>query len=136
MKFRLSFFFVLSFWMSNSQTINLNESDISEYLRTSQLLGKFKNDISFTIRPIDISKNGIVIEDTIFNVKKYAPTLYTFLDGKGKIKLIPIDYNIEINTRHPYNRNNGSMIPNRGYQHIISGGIFAEIGPLSIQIRF
>lgn len=135
MKFRLSFFFVLSFWMSNSQTINLNESDISEYLRTSQLLGKFKNDISFTIRPIDISKNGIVIEDTIFNVKKYAPTLYTFLDGKGKIKLIPIDYNIEINTRHPYNRNNGSMIPNRGYQHIISGGIFAEIGPLSIQIK-
>ena len=66
------------------------------------IIRKFKNDISFTIRPIDISKNGIVIEDTIFNVKKYAPTLYTFLDGKGKIKLIPIDYNIEINTRHPY----------------------------------
>jgi hypothetical protein len=27
------------------------------------------------------------------------------------------------------------MIPNRGYQHIISAGIYAEIGPLSIQIK-
>ena len=27
------------------------------------------------------------------------------------------------------------MIPNRGYQHIMSGGIYAEIGPLSIQLK-
>ena len=36
---------------------------------------------------------------------------------------------------HPYNRNNGSMGPNRGYQHILSAGIYAEIGPLSIQLK-
>jgi hypothetical protein len=53
----------------------------------------------------------------------------------GKIKILPIDYNIEFNSHHPYNRNNGSMIPNRGYQHIISAGIYAEIGPLSIQLK-
>jgi len=27
------------------------------------------------------------------------------------------------------------MIPNRGYQHLISGGVYAEIGPLSIQLK-
>ena len=27
------------------------------------------------------------------------------------------------------------MIPNRGYQHILSFGIFTEIGPFSIQIK-
>ncbi|MFL2665776.1 MAG: capsule assembly Wzi family protein [Flavobacteriaceae bacterium] len=27
------------------------------------------------------------------------------------------------------------MIPNRGYQHILSAGIYAEIGPLSIQLK-
>ena len=27
------------------------------------------------------------------------------------------------------------MVPNRGYQHIISAGIYAEIGPLSIQLK-
>ena len=40
--------------------------------------------------------------------------------GNGKIKILPIDYNIEFNSHHPYNRNNGSMVPNRGYQHILS----------------
>ena len=34
-----------------------------------------------------------------------------------------IDYNLEFNSNHPYNRNNGTMIPNRGYQHIISPGV-------------
>ena len=27
------------------------------------------------------------------------------------------------------------MVPNRGYQHILSAGIYAEIGPLSIQLK-
>ena len=46
------------------------------------------------------------------------------LPGKG------IDYFLEYNTHHPYNRNNGTMIPNRGYQHIISPGLFFKIGPI------
>ena len=28
-----------------------------------------------------------------------------------------------------------AMMPNRGYQHILSAGIYAEIGPLSIQLK-
>ena len=36
---------------------------------------------------------------------------------------------------HPYNRNNGSMIPNRGYQHIVSTGFYLEFGPLSVQFK-
>ena len=46
-----------------------------------------------------------------------------------------IEYNIEFNSNHPYNRNNGTMIPNRGYQHIFSLGFFAKIGPLNINIK-
>ena len=37
-----------------------------------------------------------------------------------QIKTLGIEYFIEYNSHHPYNRNNGTMIPNRGYQHIIS----------------
>jgi len=135
MKYKLSLFFIFTFCLCNSQTINLNESYLTDYLRTAQLLGKFKNEISFTLKPFDIGENGLIINDTIFNIENYAPTISTFFNGKGKIKLIPIDYNIEFNSRHPYNRNNGSMIPNRGYQHIISAGIYAEIGPISIQLK-
>lgn len=131
--FFLSLFF--TYIISYSQTINLNESYLTDYLRTSQLIGNFKSDVSFTLKPFDISKNGIEISKEIFDSEKYAPTLLSFLKGNGKIKILPIDYNIEINSHHPYNRNNGSMVPNRGYQHIVSSGIYAEIGPLSVQLK-
>ena len=135
MKFNFLLFLFFSFFTASSQTINLNESYLNYYLRTSQILGDFKSDVSFTLKPFDISKNGIEIKKEIFDSEKYAPTLLSFLKGNGKIKILPLDYNIEFNSRHPYNRNNGSMLPNRGYQHILSAGIYAEIGPLSIQLK-
>ena len=135
MKYNFFLFLFFTFLVSSSQTINLNESYLIDYLRASQLLGEFKSDISFTLRPFDIGKNGIDIKKETFDTEKYAPTILSFFKNKGNIKILPIDYNIEFNSHHPYNRNNGSMIPNRGYQHIISGGVYAEIGPLSIQLK-
>tara|TARA_B100001059_G_scaffold99509_1_gene99082 strand:- start:593 stop:2239 length:1647 start_codon:yes stop_codon:yes gene_type:complete len=108
---------------------------LTDYLRTSQLLGDFESDISFTLKPLNIGTSGLKIENEVFNIKEYSPTVITFFKNKGKIKILPINYNIEFNSHHPYNRNNGSMVPNRGYQHIISMGIFAEIGPLTIQLK-
>jgi hypothetical protein len=135
MKYNFFLFLFFTFFVSNSQTINLNESYLTDYLRTSQLLGDFESEVSFTLKPFDIGKNGLEINKEIFDTEKYAPTVLSFLNGNGKIKILPIDYNIEFNSHHPYNRNNGSMIPNRGYQHILSAGIYAEIGPLSIQLK-
>ena len=135
MKYNFFLFLFFTFLVSSSQTINLNESYLTDYLRTSQLLGDFKSEVSFTLKPLDIGKNGIDINKETFDTEKYAPTVLSFLKGNGKIKILPIDYNIEFNSHHPYNRNNGSMVPNRGYQHIISAGIYAELGPLSIQLK-
>ena len=135
MKSKLSLLILFTFLISNSQTINLNESHLTDYLRTSQLLGKFINDISFTLKPFNIGNNGLDIDSEVFDISEYAPTLISSLKSKVKIKILPFDYNIEYNSHHPYNRNNGSMIPNRGYQHVVSAGIYAEIGPLSIQLK-
>ena len=135
MKSKLSLLILFTFLISNSQTINLNESHLTDYLRTSQLLGKFINDVSFTLKPFNIGNNGLDIDSEVFDISEYAPTLISSLKSKVKIKVLPFDYNIEYNSHHPYNRNNGSMIPNRGYQHVISAGIYAEIGPLSIQLK-
>ena len=135
MKQKLSLIIFCTCLISSSQTINLNESFLTDYLRTSQLQGKFQSDVSFTLRPFDIGKNGLEINKEIFNIEEYSPTVLTFFKNKGKIKILPIDYNIEFNSHHPYNRNNGSMVPNRGYQHILSTGIYVEIGPLSVQLK-
>ena len=134
MKYKFIFLF-FSFFLSNSQTINLNESHIVDYFRTAQLIGNLNSNFSFTLKPFDIGKNNFKIESSFFNSKEYSPTILIFLKGKGKLKLLPVDYNIEFNSHHPYNRNNGSMIPNRGYQHIISSGLYVEIGPLTIQLK-
>ena len=48
MKYKFSILLFFTFFISFSQVINLNESHLIDYLRTSQLLGKFKND-SFTL---------------------------------------------------------------------------------------
>jgi hypothetical protein len=121
--------FFISF-CSYSQTINLNQDHIIDHVRTFQLLDNSQSPYSFTQRPIDINyinKN--------FNTNKFSPTLLHLFKKTGKLKALPIDFNIEYNSHHPYNRNNGSMIPNRGYQHLISFGLFFELGPLSIQFK-
>ena len=51
MKYNLFLILFLTFYISYCQTINLNESYLNDYLRTSQILGDFKSDISFTIKP-------------------------------------------------------------------------------------
>src|SRR5665648_312111 len=40
-----------------------------------------------------------------------------------------------IRDSHPYSLNDGAMIPARGYQTIVSGGVYTKFGPLSIQLR-
>ena len=127
MRFIYTILLFFLFSTSQSQSINLNESFINEYLRTSQLIGDYKGDFSFTQLPIDLGNNGIKINDELFDSKLYASNILK--TKKIKLKILPLNYNIEFNSNHPYNRNNGSMIPNRGYQHIISAGLFFEFGP-------
>ena len=78
MKCKLFLLLFFTFFVSFCQTINLNESYLSNYLRTSQLLGKFKNDVSFTLKPFDIGTSGHKIENNVFNTEEYSPTLITF----------------------------------------------------------
>jgi len=135
MKIKLLFIFLFSNVISYSQTVNLNESHIIDYLRTSQLLGNLNSNFSFTQKPINIGEDGIKINQSVLNLNEYSPTILNFFNGKGKLKFLPIDFNVEFNSNHPYNRNNGSMIPNRGYQQLISAGLYAKIGLLSINLK-
>ena len=135
MKYKQFFIIFFCFSTTIAQTINLNESHIIDYIRTSQITGNLSSDYSFTLYPFKIKKDDLNLDSLSFNYEEYSPTILNFFNGKGRLKILPINYNIEFNSHHPYNRNNGSMIPNRGYQHIISAGIYAEIGPLSIQLK-
>lgn len=118
-----------------AQTINLNERFIQQHLRTAQLLGEFDPSFSFTSLPIHTGKNGIKIDSELLGGMAYGATLKTFWGKYGTLKVLPVDFLMAYSSHHPYNRNNGSMIPNRGYQQLVSFGLYAEIGPLSIQFK-
>ena len=59
----------------------------------------------------------------------------TFFKKKGEFRILPVNSTFEFNSHHPYNRNNGSMIPNRGIQNRLSFGFYTRLGPLTIQIN-
>ena len=103
----------------NGQSINLNQGSIIETIRDQQLIGNINSDLSFSLKPISLESFD-TDEIKILKLQNYAPTFLELLNGKINFKILPIDYNLEFNSNHPYNRNNGTMIPNRGYQHIIS----------------
>ena len=135
MRIIFSLLLLIFFNSIRTQSLNLNQDYIFNDLRTSQLNGDISSNISFTLRPFDINDYGSAINSNIFNMQDYAPTLLSVANNKIKIKILPVDYNFEYNSNHPYKTNNGSMIPNRGYQHIISAGLYAKIGPLTIQLK-
>ena len=117
-----------------SQSISLNEDFLIDNLRIDQLNGNFDSTISFNLRPIYIGENGLNLSE---GKKKSLNNnlISTFFKKKGEFRLLPINSTFEFNSHHPYNRNNGSMIPNRGFQSRLSFGFYTRLGPLTIQIN-
>ena len=119
---------LFSFSKLISQNVNLNNEFNYSIIRNAVLNNDIQTNLSFNIRPLN--------HDTFDSILKYQlKTLFSNKSNSIEFKFSGIDYFTEINTHHPYNRNNGTMIPNRGYQHIIWPGIFLKIGPLSIQLK-
>ncbi len=110
------------------QNINLNNDFNNQLIRYSILANKIDTELSFNVRPLNVhSFSGLL--------GNQFKTILSNPSNNVQIKTLGIDYFIEFNSHHPYNRNNGTMLPNRGYQHIISPGIFIKTGPLTIQFK-
>jgi hypothetical protein len=56
------------------------------------------------------------------------------IPGTNEIKLLPLTLLQQYNSHHPYGWNDGAMIPARGYQVLLSTGIYAKLGKLSVQL--
>jgi hypothetical protein len=121
-------FFVFFPILLIGQNINLNNDFNNQLIRYSVLANEINTDFSFNVRPLDVHSFYGVLGN------QYK-TILSNSSNTIQIKTLGIDYFIEYNSHHPYNRNNGTMIPNRGYQHIISPGIYIKTGPLTIQLK-
>ena len=124
-----------------AQSLPVGSQGLEDYYRRAQLSGKLDSTVSFTIRPL--------IPSASFRTKDFAypdslEQRYNLLDadysgisknGKFKWQLLPMSIQLQTNSHHPYGWNDGAMIPAKGLQSLLSAGIFAEYGMLSIQFK-
>lgn len=119
-------------YYSNAQTIPVGTVNIENYLRRQQLLGKFDSTFSFNYKPLVTSKNGLEVDSTVLNTSKLFKTIS---NGSVKLLALPLELRLAYDSNHPDSRNDGAMIRSRGFQTYLSLGIYAEIGPLSVQFK-
>jgi hypothetical protein len=126
---------------ARSQSLPVGTPVLEDYYRRSQLLGITDTSVSFTVRPL------FPINDTKF-INPYYPdstggknsampmkTYWQSQNGKVKLNLLPLGLQTQFNSNHPYGWNDGAMIPAKGLQTLLSGGVFLQYGPLSIQLK-
>lgn len=123
-----------------AQTIPVGTPVIEDYYRRMQLLGKLDSNISFTIRPVSPAQSFDVAnvyrpDSAAYTTESSTHGRFTFAGKQGLLQILPLNWQNQVNTHHPYGWNDGAMIPARGYQTMLSGGIYLKYGPLSIQLR-
>lgn len=127
------------------QSLPVGTPLLEDYYRRAQLLGKIDSTVSFTVRP-SCPVEAFHISNPFFPDLSVPPSLrpsvlpslrpsvsHSFFSPS--FILLPFTLQQQYNTHHPYSLNDGEMIPARGYQTMVSGGFFAKLGPLTLQLR-
>ena len=129
------FFLIFISELVFSQSLPVGSKAMEDYYLRKQLNGDIDSIISFTVRPsfpfnIEVKNRSVV--DTFLNPGKQ---IYSSASGRSKILALPFSWQQRYVGHPSNNRNDGGMIPAKGYQSLVSAGIFAKAGPLSVQIR-
>ena len=109
-------------------------------IRNSQLLGLTTENVSHCIRPIHLNhafewEAGLYEMTYALPESEYEPMGYAeWVDGRVAIALLPGHLTAQYNQHHPYGWSDGPMVPNKGVQLFGSGGLYARVGPLEIQL--
>jgi hypothetical protein len=112
--------------------------NVEDAWRRQQLLGNDNSNSSYMIRPLNISDSSALSLDPdndTYSINNFRKLIYSDSKLKAAVYLLPVVVQQQFNTHHPYGINDGSMVQAKGYQTQASAGIFARIGPLSVQLR-
>ncbi|MES2651657.1 MAG: capsule assembly Wzi family protein [Bacteroidota bacterium] len=120
----ISVLFAHALWAQKLPVGLLENTD--DLLRRQQLLGLDSTNTSLMIRPVLFKGSGL---------PELNKLLWSNSNSKIQIKALPLVLQQQLNTNRPYGINDGAMISAKGYQMLFSAGVYAKIGPLSIQLR-
>ena len=139
--YSLLLIFVLTSFAASSQSLPVGTISLEDYFRRRQLEGRGDSSVSFTIRPFHSSSPILKSDgsDSLL-VKRSARSSEVISnwqprDPAMKLFVLPADLQVRLNSHHPYGWNDGPMIPARGLQTVLSAGIYAEYGHLSLQLK-
>lgn len=124
-----------------AQTIPVGTVALDDYYRRAQLLGEADSLVSLMIRPIypklSFKAKDVFYQDSL--EKRYNlignSGIYRSKNGKLELSLLPLSIQTQFNTDHPYGWNDGGMIPSKGFQTLLSAGVFLHYGMLTVQFR-
>jgi len=120
---------------ASSQSISLDMPQYEDMMRREQLQGKINPSISFNIRPIPITTDKKA-DSSVYQYSVENRLFKSIVSTKWmKVSLLPLSTTQQYITHHPFMQNDGAMIPAVGYQHLISTGVYASLGPISIQLK-
>ncbi|MFI5451835.1 capsule assembly Wzi family protein [Pedobacter sp. UC225_61] len=122
-----------------AQTLPVGQlQNIEDAYRRQQLLGNDTSKSSFMIRPMfmsNVNQFDLSEDEGAFSTHDFRKLIYGSSTGGAALYALPVVWQQQYNTHHPYGWNDGAMVPAKGYQTLVSAGFYAKLGPLSIQLK-
>ncbi|MEJ5994836.1 capsule assembly Wzi family protein [Pedobacter sp. Du54] len=109
--------------------------NLEDNFRRQQLLGNDTSKRSFMVRPLYMSETDDLNYGDSASSIKLRTQLWASNNDKFKLYALPIAWQQQFNSHHPYGINDGAMIPSKGYETMFSAGVFLKAGPLTVQFR-
>lgn len=141
-KIILAFIILITFqYRLVAQSIPVGTIGLEDYYRRAQLLGEADSSVSMMIRPIfpklSFKAKNVFYQDSLEKHHDLinASGIYRSKNSKLEISLLPVSIQTQFNSDHPYGWNDGAMIPAKGFQTLLSAGVFLHYGILTVQFR-
>jgi hypothetical protein len=119
----------------NAMPIAVGYTDFDENIRDLQLLGKLPTDNSLTIRPYILPKS--VTYDSL--LKAIDPSIvnngHLVQKKHFDLQLLPVNFLQKYNSHHPYGWNDGPLSFSKGYQYLVSGGVYMHWRNIHLTLR-
>ncbi|MFM2010665.1 MAG: hypothetical protein RLZZ479_1056, partial [Bacteroidota bacterium] len=115
-----------------AQSISLDQAWRTDLARREQLLGRFDSTISFLLNPIYLSDKTIGVNAVSPYLQKKGKS---FLGKLGYVDLMPVQLQQQYVTDIPFKSLDGPMLASSGYQLMATAGVYAKLGPLTVQLQ-
>jgi len=113
---------------TSAQSISLDQEWRIDLARRSQLLGDFDSTFSFLLNPVYLNSSD--------KQNRYLQKRGKYFLGKlGYVDLMPVQLHQQYVTDIPFKTLDGPMLASSGYQVMASAGLYAKLGPLTVQLQ-